>query len=54
MQILIYQHPTGTNGRHPMPSQEEFIALLASRGMQASDHYVLYDGSNGMFAARLW
>lgn len=46
--------PNGTNGRHPLPERAEFAALLASRGMQSSDHYVVYDGSNGIFAARLW
>ncbi len=46
--------PTGTNGRHPLPERADFAALLAGRGMQSSDHYIIYDGSNGIFAARLW
>jgi thiosulfate/3-mercaptopyruvate sulfurtransferase len=46
--------PTGTNGRHPLPEREDFAAVLASRGMQSNDHYVVYDDCNSMFAARLW
>ncbi|MDO5666443.1 MAG: sulfurtransferase [Alcaligenaceae bacterium] len=46
--------PTGTNGRHPLPERSNFTALLSSRGMQASDHYIIYDELNSMFAARLW
>lgn len=46
--------PTGTNGRHPLPERNEFAALLGSRGMQVSDHYIVYDGTTSMFAARLW
>lgn len=46
--------PTGTNGRHPLPERADFAALLGSRGMQVTDHYIVYDGSTGMFAARLW
>ena len=46
--------PTGTNGRHPLPERDDFAALLASRGMQVTDHYVVYDAANSMFASRLW
>ena len=46
--------PSGTNGRHPLPERDDFAALLGSRGMQVTDHYVLYDSANAMFAARLW
>ena len=46
--------PTGTNGRHPLPERDDFSALLASRGMQVTDHYVVYDAANSMFASRLW
>lgn len=44
----------GTNGRHPLPERDDFAALLGSRGMQSSDHYIVYDDTTGMFAARLW
>ena len=46
--------PTGVNGRHPLPERDDFAALLASRGMQVTDHYVVYDAANSMFASRLW
>ncbi len=46
--------PTGTNGRHPLPERDDFAALLASRGMQVTDHFVVYDAANSMFASRLW
>lgn len=46
--------PTGTNGRHPLPERNDFSALLASRGMQVNDHYVVYDAADSMFASRLW
>lgn len=46
--------PSGTNGRHPLPERDDFATLLGSRGMQVSDHYIIYDENTGMFAARLW
>lgn len=46
--------PTGTNGRHPLPERDDFAALLAARGMQVTDRYVVYDATNSMFASRLW
>ncbi len=46
--------PTGSNGRHPLPERNDFAVLLASRGMQVTDHFVVYDAANSMFASRLW
>ena len=44
----------GRNGRHPLPGREDFAARLAVAG--ADDHtlLVVYDGSGGTYAARLW
>ena len=41
-------------GRHPLPSRKAFAALMASRGCQNDLPVVAYDGTGGMYAARLW
>lgn len=45
---------TGTNGRHPLPTREDFAALMASQGVTPGSAVVAYDASGGMFAAHLW
>ncbi|MER1967010.1 sulfurtransferase [Castellaniella sp. GW247-6E4] len=45
---------TGRNGRHPLPERGEFAALMRSQGLTARTDVAVYDGGNGMFAARLW
>lgn len=45
---------TGANGRHPLPSLENFTAWLGRQGLKPSDAIVCYDGSNGSMASRLW
>lgn len=45
---------TGQNGRHPLPSREDFAALLAQKGVHINDPVVVYDQDNMMFAAHLW
>jgi thiosulfate/3-mercaptopyruvate sulfurtransferase len=45
---------SGSNGRHPLPDPEAFIAWLSRQGLQPSDQVVAYDGGPGAMAARLW
>ncbi|MFL6708652.1 MAG: sulfurtransferase [Massilia sp.] len=41
-------------GRHPLPSPEQFIALLRRWGVNDNTQVVAYDAHGGMYAARLW
>lgn len=45
--------PTGTNGRHPLPSVEAMTATFGRLGIGPATQVVCYDADN-MFAARLW
>lgn len=45
---------TGRNGRHPLPSQEHFAALMHGLGLRPDVKIAVYDASGGMFAAHLW
>ena len=45
---------TGSNGRHPLPTQQTIAAWLARQGLQRDDFVVAYDAGNGTMAARLW
>jgi thiosulfate/3-mercaptopyruvate sulfurtransferase len=45
---------SGLNGRHPLPTREAFAARMAAAGAQPDSAIVVYDGSGGMYAARLW
>jgi len=45
---------SGTNGRHPLPDPQVFIAWLGAQGLHPSDQVVAYDGGPGAMAARLW
>ena len=45
---------TGRNGRHPLPSREQFAQTLGSLGLQPLHDVVVLDRGNAMFAARLW
>ena len=44
----------GRTGRHPLPEREAFARLLRSHGVDEHTQIVAYDGSGGLFAARLW
>ena len=44
----------GTNGRHPLPDPQVFIALLGRAGLKREHQVVAYDAGNGTMAARLW
>jgi thiosulfate/3-mercaptopyruvate sulfurtransferase len=45
---------TGTNGRHPMPSDTALIALLERLGIGNDTQVVAYDQDAGSYASRLW
>lgn len=45
---------TAATGRHPLPSPQDFAALLGRWGLTPQTQVVAYDADNGMFAARLW
>jgi thiosulfate/3-mercaptopyruvate sulfurtransferase len=45
---------TGRNGRHPLPSVENFAALMSACGVGQDTQVVAYDNEGGIFAARLW
>ncbi|MDB5962476.1 MAG: 3-mercaptopyruvate sulfurtransferase [Massilia sp.] len=41
-------------GRHPLPAQDDFIAVLRRWGVDDGTQVVAYDAHGGMYAARLW
>lgn len=45
---------TGTNGRHPLPDPLSFARKMAALGASPALQFVIYDGTGGMYAARLW
>jgi thiosulfate/3-mercaptopyruvate sulfurtransferase len=45
---------TGRNGRHPLPDRELFAATMRLVGLKGGQQVVAYDGSGGIYAARLW
>jgi thiosulfate/3-mercaptopyruvate sulfurtransferase len=45
---------TGDNGRHPLPDRELFAATMRLVGLRSGQQVVAYDGSGGIYAARLW
>lgn len=45
---------SGRNGRHPLPSPENFQRWLERSGVRPSDQVVCYDAGPGAMAARLW
>jgi len=45
---------TGTNGRHPLPDPDAFVARLKALGVNRDTQVVAYDAQGGMYAARLW
>jgi thiosulfate/3-mercaptopyruvate sulfurtransferase len=44
----------GTNGRHPLPEVDVFVATLGRLGIDAGTQVVVYDQDSGGFASRLW
>jgi len=45
---------TPKSGRHPLPQPECFAQLIAKLGITPEKQVVVYDTTNGAFAARLW
>ena len=45
---------TGTNGRHPMPSDEALVATVRRLGIANDSQVVAYDQDSGLYAGRLW
>jgi thiosulfate/3-mercaptopyruvate sulfurtransferase len=45
---------TGTNGRHPLPSQDALVATLQRLGIGNDTQVVVYDQDSGLYAGRLW
>jgi thiosulfate/3-mercaptopyruvate sulfurtransferase len=50
----LARHPSATEGRHPLPDRDRFVATLALWGITAGDTVVAYDEGSGAIAARLW
>ncbi len=46
--------PVATEGRHPLPDVDTFVARLGEWGVGAGDTVVVYDEDNSIVAARLW
>lgn len=44
----------GKNGRHPLPKPSELVARLQSWGVNTTSQVVVYDASEGCYAARAW
>jgi thiosulfate/3-mercaptopyruvate sulfurtransferase len=45
---------TGTNGRHPLPSQDALTATMQRLGIDNGMQVVVYDQDSGLYAGRLW
>ncbi|MBI1395047.1 MAG: sulfurtransferase [Betaproteobacteria bacterium] len=50
----LASRPTGSNGRHPLPDRDTFVAWLGSMGVSRDSQVVGYDASGGVYASRLW
>jgi thiosulfate/3-mercaptopyruvate sulfurtransferase len=46
--------PSGTNGRHPLPSVDALAATFGRLGIDRSSQVVAYDQDAGPYASRLW
>jgi thiosulfate/3-mercaptopyruvate sulfurtransferase len=46
--------PSGTNGRHPLPSVDALAATFGRLGIERSSQIVAYDQDAGSYASRLW
>lgn len=47
-------HISGTNGRHPLPSDDDMAATFGRFGIDSGTQVVVYDQDGGMYASRLW
>jgi thiosulfate/3-mercaptopyruvate sulfurtransferase len=41
-------------GRHPLPSNDDFVCHLRELGINHTSQVIAYDAHGGMYAARLW
>lgn len=46
--------PSGTNGRHPLPSVDAMAATFSAMGISRTSQVVAYDADTGIYASRLW
>ena len=44
----------GTNGRHPLPTLENWAKTKQRLGIDSALHVIAYDGQGSAFASRLW
>jgi thiosulfate/3-mercaptopyruvate sulfurtransferase len=44
----------GQNGRHPLPSIEQWLKTCASLGITKDSNIVIYDNQSCMYAVRMW
>jgi thiosulfate/3-mercaptopyruvate sulfurtransferase len=45
---------TGTNGRHPLPSPNDWATTRQRLGIGSDSHVIAYDSQGSAFASRLW
>jgi thiosulfate/3-mercaptopyruvate sulfurtransferase len=45
---------SSTSGRHPLPDPETLAAFFSGLGLASNTQAIVYDESNGAFAARAW
>lgn len=45
---------TGTNGRHPLPSDESLAGTFGRLGIDNRTQVIVYDQDSGLFASRFW
>jgi len=50
----LSSRPTGTNGRHPLPTPDTFATWLGSKGVTSGVQVVGYDNAAGVYSSRLW
>ena len=54
MDVELSGEKIGKTGRHPLPDANDFMATLGEWGIRPGQQIVVYDGSGGMYAGRLW
>lgn len=53
-QLAAPHEPNAPGGRHPLPSAEDFQAVMRALGVSDDRPVVVYDGGNATTAARAW